>query len=589
MRKTVDVWHAGALLLVGLAGLCGGDCCGQAQDTPATAAASSGSAVDPALLREQRRLFQSQELITAQPNTWLFKPGTEPRIVWRDADQVRRLGVEEPFRVRWFNSQLQEAVVPDAPGRWGAWIEGTAPSGTPLRRALTFFAPDKDSFVFFAPEVQISLPQAPASPTAEIWREHEGELSRHATDLLRRTFLDNQLNAVVLAGLAESKPLGRPARFVDSFDVLNQDFHLALKLKVLGLEDQIRPIGKPARRKVPATRLHEGSAVEAGMKPDAKARIDAVCRDWARDTGEPFVTLVARNGVIVTHEAFGIDQAGDPVDTDYRCWVGSITKTVTAVLFSQFLDQGLIGLDDSVASVFPDYSADDPHVPTFRQCFTHTSGLSGHGSFGGFRNPHLENIVLNGIDVNEPNVKYAYSGMGFDLAAKAMEIVAGRSAVRLYEEQLFGPLGFGDVIITNGSSDGHFTARELAILAQWVANRGSYGDLEFISPDTFDRLLPKPLAVKQKSSVKDEGIGLHWVRHLKPGAPRNSTRPEDQLFSTRSVGHGSFSGCIFFIDLEQNLVIAQARRRSGPRRGEWSARFFQTVADAIQTVDDDGR
>lgn len=31
------------------------------------------------------------------------------------------------------------------------------------------------------------------------------------------------------------------------------------------------------------------------------------------------------------------------------------TKTVTAILFSQFLDQGLIDLDDSLATVFPDY------------------------------------------------------------------------------------------------------------------------------------------------------------------------------------------------------------------------------------------
>ena len=145
----------------------------------------------------------------------------------------------------------------------------------------------------------------------------------------------------------------------------------------------------------------------------------------------------------MTHEAFGHDSAGKPINTDYRCWVGSITKTVTALLFAQFLDQSLIDLDDSLATVFPDYPKNDPHVPTFRQCFNHTSGLSGHGEFGGVHNPHFENIVLNGIDVNEPNVRYAYSGTGYELAAKAMEIVAGKSAIRLYDEHLFQPLNFG--------------------------------------------------------------------------------------------------------------------------------------------------
>jgi CubicO group peptidase (beta-lactamase class C family) len=133
----------------------------------------------------------------------------------------------------------------------------------------------------------------------------------------------------------------------------------------------------------------------------------------------------------------------------------------------------------------------------------------------------------------------------------------------------------------NASSDGHFTAMELAILGQLVANRGSYGDLEFISPRTFNRLLPEPLLVPDRGSVEDEGIGLHWIRRLKPGAPPNSKRVEDQLFSPRTVGHGSLSGCVFMIDLERGLIIAQVRRQAGPRHGEWSARFFQTIADAV--------
>jgi CubicO group peptidase (beta-lactamase class C family) len=198
------------------------------------------------------------------------------------------------------------------------------------------------------------------------------------------------------------------------------------------------------------------------------------------------------------------------------------------------------------------------------------------------RNPHLENIMLNAIDVNEPGVKYAYSGQGFELVAKAMEIVAGQSAVRLYDEHLFRPLGFGDVPIGNASSDSHFTAMELGILAQWIANRGSYGQLEFTSPSTFDKLLPEPLRVTDRGYTEDEGMGIHWVRHLKAGAVPGSKRAEDLLFSPRTLGHGSFSGCIFVIDPEQQLVITQVRKQSGPRSGEWSARFFQTIAAAMK-------
>ncbi len=532
-------------------------------------------------LRQERELFQAQELITAKRNHWVFQAGEAPRIIWRDVEEVRRLGVDQPLAVRWFNERLEEAEVPAEPGRWGAWIETTAPNGTPLRRGLTFFSPPKEDFIFFIPEVTVSVPPLPESPAAEVWREHEAEFSRLSTDLLQRHFADSELVAIVLAGLTHAQPRGRPPRFAESVEVLHDDYHLALKLKLQNLQGQVRTLQPPRRRSEPATALHMGSPREAGMFPDAKSKIDAVCRAWAEDTGEPFVMLVARRGVIVTHEAFGNDGRGQPIARDYRCWVGSITKSVTALLFSQFVDQGLIDLDDSVARFFPDYPRASPQVPTFRQCFNHTSGLSGHGDFGGFRNPHLENIVLNGIDVNEPNVRYAYSGMGYELAVKALEIVTGKSGVRLYDEHLFRPLNLGDVPIGNASADGRFTAEELAVMAQLVANRGSYGELEFFSPTTFAKLLPAPVLPQQPAVTSEHGIGLHWVRKQKPGAPLNSLQPEDQIFSLNTVGHGSFSGCMFMIDLDQELVIAQARRQTGSRWDEWSQRLFLAIGEGI--------
>ncbi|HBJ34823.1 MAG TPA: hypothetical protein DDZ51_08680, partial [Planctomycetaceae bacterium] len=78
-----------------------------------------------------------------------------------------------------------------------------------------------------------------------------------------------------------------------------------------------------------------------------------------------------------------------------------------------------------------------------------------------------------------------------------------------------------------------------------------------------------------------EGIGIHWQRHLKPNAPRDSKRDEELLFSKNSLGHGSFSGCILFVDPERELVVVQVRKQSGLRSGDWSPKFFQTIADVL--------
>ena len=122
---------------------------------------------------------------------------------------------------------------------------------------------------------------------------------------------------------------------------------------------------------------------------------------------------------------------------------------------------------------------------------------------------------------------------------------------------------------------------ELAVLAQWVANRGSYGSSEFIRPQTFERLLPQPLRVPDHGYIAEEGIGIHWQKHLKPTAARDSKRDEDLLFGPHTLGHGSFSGCIFLVDPDQELVVSQVRKRSGSRSAEWSPRFFQTIAAVL--------
>lgn len=551
---------------------------------------ASSLAIVPALaqsatstMRQARREFQSQSTITAKPFTFVFSSTEFPKIVWRDVDEVRRLGADGDLRVRWFDVDLNESVTPTRPGRWGAYIEATAPNGTPVRRAMTFYRRPPGFFLYQPRGLSFPLPYQPGPISAEVWREHQNTLSYVGVDMLLETFNNSERGAVMLAGLSEASPLGRGALEIDSAAVRNDDFHLALKMKIQGFSEKARPLTPPrSREKGAAPVLREGSWAEAGVAPGAKERIDAICRAWAADAGVGFVTLVARHGVIVTHEPFGTDSSGHSVTDDFRCDVASITKVPTAILFSQFLDQDLISLDDRVSVVFPDYESYAERVPTFRQCFTHVSGLSGHGDWGGCANPHLENVILNGIDVNEPGKQYEYSGMGFDLAMKAMEIVSGKSWRRLYEEYLFRPLGIGDVPMSNASSGARFTARELATLAQWLANHGSYGEMEFVASATFAQLLPEPLSRRYPTISEREGIGNHWMKHLKPGASSNSTRPDDLILSPRTVGHGSLSGCMFLVDLEKDLIVVQVRQQTGPRYAEWSTTFLQAIADAIE-------
>ncbi|MFM7116845.1 MAG: serine hydrolase domain-containing protein, partial [Planctomycetota bacterium] len=358
---------------------------------------------------------------------------------------------------------------------------------------------------------------------------------------------------------------------------------LALKLKLLGLEQKIRPLAAP--REVESRSVADGSTSASQLTPEqlarAKQAIDGYCQEWCTATGEPFVIKVVLDGQEVTHAAFGSGPDGQPVGLDYRCWVASLTKTVTGLMVARFLDQDLLGLDDSLASVFPDYPQGNAHVPTFRQCLNHTAGFEGHGEFGGMNHPHFENVILNAIELNQPGRMHRYSGTGYELVAKALELISGQPAVQLYAEQLFQPLGCGDVVLGNASSDAELTAAELALLGGLLAERGQSGGKQFFRPETLEFLLPRELHV-EAAPAHGYGVGLHWVYHRRPGAQPDSLRPEDLLFSPKTVGHGSLSGCILMVDLDRRLVITQARRQFKDVDNEWYGKFFQVVAKSLE-------
>ena len=77
--------------------------------------------------------------------------------------------------------------VPDEPGRWLAWIEGTAPNGTPLRRSLTFYGLPKELPSSYAPDLTIAFPHFPGPNAPAALQEHQAEVLRLANDMLLRT------------------------------------------------------------------------------------------------------------------------------------------------------------------------------------------------------------------------------------------------------------------------------------------------------------------------------------------------------------------------------------------------------------------
>jgi CubicO group peptidase (beta-lactamase class C family) len=187
------------------------------------------------------------------------------------------------------------------------------------------------------------------------------------------------------------------------------------------------------------------------------------------------VTLVARKGFVVQHEAYGLKDIDTktPMTRDTIFKMASSTKPVTGVAIMILVEEGKIHLADPVSRFIPEFkdmkvavakdgSADVELVKadreiTVRDLLTHTSGLlsGGPGSRkapqdmmwpkpGDTLEKHIPHLAQAPLDF-QPGTQWKYSGLaGIDTLSRIVEIASGQSFDAFLQKRVFEPLGMID-------------------------------------------------------------------------------------------------------------------------------------------------
>jgi CubicO group peptidase (beta-lactamase class C family) len=104
--------------------------------------------------------------------------------------------------------------------------------------------------------------------------------------------------------------------------------------------------------------LAEAAPEQAGVSKERLARIDSMCAQAVAKGAVPgVVALVARNGKIVYHKAFGMadNESGRPLKRDAIFRIASQTKAVTATAVMMLWEEGRFRLDDPVWKYLPEF------------------------------------------------------------------------------------------------------------------------------------------------------------------------------------------------------------------------------------------
>jgi CubicO group peptidase (beta-lactamase class C family) len=519
-------------------------------------------------------------------NSWdyTFGPGNFPKIKWEKPYLVEKvMGEKLELDVRWFDSDLNEVKKAAKAGRYGFYAEAKRKNGKVVRRGGTIYCRPKEWFGWSeTPRAYLDYEHLPVDGVdREAWEQHREAIAWYAGRMTLLSILRQEEGAVLMSYLSEMEA-GGEASPVDTPIIRDGEYHLALKRKLLGVEDKWPGLKMP--RKIegePARVLRCGTVEEADVKRGTAEKIREICHRWYEESKEAFDILVARHGVVVIHEAFG-EGPGGKMTVETPTPMASLTKLITGLMFAQFVDQGLIDIDEPVGNFLPDFPVEGKKAITLRQCFTHTTDLYGHEEFGGLHNVWLENVIANGMDYLEPGTFHNYNGMGYDLAGRVMEVVSGKSVFRLMQENFFMPLGMENTTLEEDLGFScNSTAWDFGLVGQMMLNKGKYGGREFFSEEVFEQLQPKQLGDFYPGIDVEWGIGITWMRQSHPEAGKEEVSKEATILSKNVIGHGSATSAILRVDMDNDLFIAQTRRRGGKAYEKYLLEVLMAVEDGL--------
>lgn len=192
---------------------------------------------------------------------------------------------------------------------------------------------------------------------------------------------------------------------------------------------------------------------------------------------------IAREGEVVYSRSFGYSQLTGterkPLDADTRYRIGSITKTYTAVMILQLVEEGRLELTDTLDEFFP--QVPNASRITLAHILQHRSGIPDippDGVFG--RQPRTQDEIVariaQGKPEFEPDTMRRYSNTGYNLLGFIVEKAGGKPYPEALRDRIASKLGLGDTYAGTAKMD---PAKHEALSYSYIGGWREYEEIDF--------------------------------------------------------------------------------------------------------------
>lgn len=347
-------------------------------------------------------------------------------------------------------------------------------------------------------------------------------------------------------------------------------------------------------------RLRYGNAEEAGMSAGRVKSAEDCIADWVYSgQTQASMVLVARKGVIVSHKAFGRSGNGEnspDLSLDTLFPLCSISKTITATAAMILYEDGKLDIDKPIKDYIPEFVGDGKEEARVCQLMTHTTGMHDEVVHNHIEEK-LKNMGQNGdMELKDwlrlgygaplwkkPGEEMSYCSYGVNVLGEIVERVSGKCIHDFTKERIFDPLGMtstyfivprpewrrvirrdksmagGEWFVSQralesqaGANGAYSTTMDMAIYCQMYANKGAYGGVRILGPETVAEMtrnqIPGISARLYNEYFEEASWGYCWDISGGKYAAKDIRSPV-------SFSHGGFGRTFIMVDPAYDLIF----------------------------------
>ena len=241
--------------------------------------------------------------------------------------------------------------------------------------------------------------------------------------------------------------------------------------------------------------------------------------------------VIAKDGKVLYTRAIGYSQINGaekkPLTAANRFRIASITKTYTAVMILQLVEEGKLKLTDTLDKFFP--QVPNAQKITILQILSHRSGIPNVRRDQATWKPgapvtrdEMLALIVKGTPEFEPDTKNSYSNSGYFLLGLILEKLTGKPYDQALEERINSKIGLKNTYIATGRIDVN-KGEALTYIntgSDWKQGFETHpsigfqlistpGDMAKFIQSLFDlKLISQDSLNQMKTMRDDEGIGM---------------------------------------------------------------------------------